>query len=126
MKKRLIRCHINFCKKYCVFNGNASTGYFNIGKGVRQGDPLSPYLFMLCIEIVAQAIRSEDAIHGIIFDNAQIKQILYADDLTIFVRDSESINILDKLLGRFAGLSGLKINTDKTFILLLGPHTNTE
>ena len=33
---------------------------------------------------------------------------------------------MDKLLGRFAGLSGLKINTDKTFILLLGPHTNKD
>ena len=56
--------------KAVFFNGNASTGYFNIGKAVRQRDPLSPYLFILCIEILAQAIRSEDAIHGITFDNA--------------------------------------------------------
>ena len=105
----------------CVFNGGVSTGYFNIERGVRQGDPLSPYLFILCIEILAHSIRNESAIHGITFDNVQVKQILYADDMTLFVKDIESINILDKLFASFAGISGLKINRDKTFILLLGP-----
>lgn len=105
----------------CVFNGDVSTGYFNIERGVRQGDPLSPYLFILCIEILAHSIRNESAIHGITFDNVQVKQILYADDMTLFVKDIESINILDKLFASFAGISGLKINRDKTFILLLGP-----
>ena len=51
-----------------------------------------------------------------------LKQILYADDITIFVRDTESFNNLDKLLVRFTRISGLKMNKDKTFILLLGPH----
>ena len=33
----------------CVMNGGHSTGYFDIKRGVRQGDSLSPYLFVLAI-----------------------------------------------------------------------------
>ena len=105
----------------CVFNGGISTGYFNIEKGVRQGDPLSPYLFILCIEILAFSIRKDSAIHGISFGDVEVKQVLYADDMTLFVRDAASIDKIEKLFGDFAQISGLKINRDKTFVLLLGP-----
>ena len=105
----------------CVFNGGISTGYFSIEKGVRQGDPLSPYLFILCIEILAYSIRKDSAIRGIRFGDIEVKQVLYADDMTLFVRDSASINRIEKLFECFAQISGLKINRDKTFILPLGP-----
>ena len=63
----------------CVMNGGVSTGYFDIKRGVRQGDPLSPYLFLLAIEILAQVLRKDDVIKGIQFENVEVRQILYAD-----------------------------------------------
>ena len=48
----------------CVMNGGNSTGYFNIKRGVRQGDPLSPYLFLLAIETLAQVVRKDKSIKG--------------------------------------------------------------
>ena len=110
----------------CVFNGHVSTGYFSIQKGVRQGDPLSAYLFLLCIEILARAIRSDSAIHGIPFDDIHVKQILYADDMSVFVQDIESFNRLNSLFTSFADMSGLKMNRDKTFVLLLGPNADKD
>ena len=72
-------------------NEGFSTGYFNIKRGVRQGDPLSTYLFLIIIEILAHALRNEDEIKGINFGDFEVKQILYADDMTLFVRDKGSI-----------------------------------
>ena len=104
----------------CVFNGSKSTGYFKIEKGVRQGDPLSPYLFILCIEILAHAIRKDTEILGLPFGTTEVKQVLYADDITLLVQDIESIRRLERVFDRFKQVSGLALNKDKTKLLQLG------
>ena len=60
---------------------------------MRQGDPLSFYPLLLCIAILAGANRSDSAIHGAPFDDIHVKQILYANDMSLFVQDIESFNI---------------------------------
>ena len=106
----------------CVMNGGRSTGYFKIERGVRQGDPLSPYLFLVAIEVLAHALRKETTVKGMSFGAFEIKQVLYADDMTIFIRDKASINKLQNLFQEFLEMSGLKVNIDKTKILLIGKN----
>ena len=98
----------------CVLNEGVSTGYFKVERGVRQGDPLSPYLFILCIEIMAHRVRTDNSVEGINFGDKETKLVLYADDMTIFTSNVKSINRLKVLFADFEKLSGLKVNKDKT------------
>lgn len=110
----------------CVMNGGQSTGYFEVKRGVRQGDPLSPYLFIIAIELLALTVRKRQDIEGIKLGNKEVKQVLYADDLSIFVKNVKSMNVLKKILTDFEKISGLKVNEDKTNFVRLGNNLEKE
>ena len=63
--------------------GNLSS-FFNIGRGCRQGDPVSTFLFTLCAEILCIMIRNSINISGIIINDKEHKLSQYADD-TLFL-----------------------------------------
>ena len=78
---------------YIINNGTLSDS-FEISRGVRQGDPLSPYLFIIVVELLAVAIRSCSEIKGIKIDSKEFKMVQNADDLTAFVSDGRSAQYL--------------------------------
>ena len=59
-------------KIFQVLNNGVSTGPFEIQRGVRQGDPLSPYLFIIILEVLAISIRKNRDIQGIVVDGFEI------------------------------------------------------
>ena len=71
----------------CVLNNGFSTGPFSLGRDVRQGDPLSPYLFIIALEVLATKIRNDDTIQGFKFGEENVKLNLFADDMTCFLSD---------------------------------------
>ena len=74
----------------CVINNGHASEFFNLQRGVRQGCPLSGILFVLCAEILAQAIRNNNNIKEIQINDKEYKisQYMYADDTTAFVSDA--------------------------------------
>ena len=103
-----------------VMNNGYTTPPFKIFRGVRQGDPLSPYLFIICLEILAINIRLNKDIRGIMVGNEEIKLEMFADDMTAFLRDHASLDTLLNMVDSFSLHSGLKINFEKTEVLFLG------
>ena len=110
-----------------IINNGIISENLELSRGVRQGDPLSPYLFIISIELLAAAIRSCAYINGIKIDSKEFKIVQYADDLTAFVSDIKSAQSLFKLLDRFEKCSGLKVNYTKTEAMWIGAtRNNTE
>ena len=84
----------------CVINKGITSHYFNIERGVRQGDPLSPYLFILCAEILSRRVRENENIHGIKIGSLNVALLQYADDTSGTVLDLNSAKQFLKKLKR--------------------------
>ena len=105
----------------CVsFNGQYSS-WFKLYRGCRQGDPISPYLYLICAEILSLMIRQNKRIKGITLREKEVLLSLFADDTTLFLDGSEeSFTEAIKMLDTFSKISGLKVNNDKTQIAWIG------
>ena len=99
----------------CVLNNGWASHFFEIQRGVRQGCPLSPYPFVLSVEVLAKAIRENKSIKGIFVNRREIKLSQYADDTTLILDGTkESLRASLKTLDHFYEVSGLKLNDKKT------------
>ena len=98
-----------------------------IQRGVRQGDPLSPYLFLLCAEILSYLISQNDLIKGINIKDQETCLSQFADDTALYLDGSQtSLEESIRMLNIFARLSDLKMNNEKTNIIWLGSKKNSE
>ncbi len=91
-----------------------------MGRGVRQGNHLSPYLFILGLEILSIAIRRDHNIKGIDVLGKNIKLAEYADDMNSFLADVKSAKNLFQLLEKFSIISGLNVNKGKKTQMVSG------
>ena len=115
------------CNTSCVINNGYFTEFFSVSRGVRQGCPLSPYLFVICVELLAIAVRNDKNIVGIDIGGECFKIIQYADDTTLTLTGGPtSIRNALSLFEAFKSVSGLRINLDKTEILRIGKDGDSD
>ncbi len=88
--------------------------FFKPQRGVQQDCPLSAYLFITALEILAIKIRNYTSIKGIKIDNKELKISFLADDITMLLIDLNSVKSSFVVLKMFHQCSGLKINVEKT------------
>ena len=101
-------------------NGHLSDSIV-LSRSCRQGDPLSPYVFVLCAEILSHVIRECGDIKGIKVHGVESKSSQYADDTTLMVEeDLQSIIKIIQVLKWFKTISGLDINREKTKLVKIG------
>ena len=111
----------------CVQNAGHISDFFSINRGVRQGCPLSPYLFILCIEILSASLIKDQEITGIKINGKEFKSTMFADDATFAMDGSlKSFQKLLHILEDFKLISGLKLNINKTIILRIGSLRYTD
>lgn len=91
------------------------TKTFQLERGTRQGCCLSPTLFVLYIEPLAQMIRQDSLITGIEINKQEHVISLFADDMLIALKNpTNSFMQLTEMLRKFGTLSGYKVNILKT------------
>lgn len=128
-----VMLRMNFCTRWvgwimnCVrsvsFNvqmaGRTITS-FNPQRGLRQGDPLSPYLFILASEVLSLMISSHAAngsLKGIKVarSSPMLTHCMFADDTIIFLRAEESnCRVFVNLLNQYCEASGQAVNMEKS------------
>ena len=104
---------------------NAVLNWFKPTRGVRQGCPLSPYLFILSAEILSSKIRQSKLVKGINIYGNEVKVNQFADDTNLFCEDITSVEKSLCLVNEFGSISGLKLNVKKTKALWLGKWRNS-
>ena len=110
-------------RSYIQNNGHLSLPAY-IKRGVRQGCPLSAYLYTIVIETLAQSIRKDTQIKGYPIPNLEtVKTSLYADDAHIYINRINKVTSMNRLtqkLKLYEKASGSKLNLDKSQITAFG------
>ena len=102
-----------------LWNG-AKTDHFTLSRGLHQGDPLSPYLFVLCMEKLSLSIQQK--VQSGVWKPIQVSKggpqsshILFVDDVMLFCEAStKQVKIVMDTFEDFCSASGLRINTLKS------------
>lgn len=97
----------------CSINLKAGTSpRFQLSRGVRQGCPVSPYLFLVAAQLLSSFLLSNQ-LQGISIDNNHILISQLADDTTLFLKNESQIPIAIQYIHFFSKASGLNLNLNK-------------
>uniref|UniRef100_A0A8C6NIX7 Reverse transcriptase domain-containing protein n=1 Tax=Nothobranchius furzeri TaxID=105023 RepID=A0A8C6NIX7_NOTFU len=116
-----------FCKavKTLYTNGNSSikmvngsTPRFDLKRGIRQGCPILPYLFLLRTQILATNISNSVA-QGITIADKELVISQLADDITLFLKNANQIPLALSVISDFSEASGLCLNLKKCELLAI-------
>ncbi|KAL0400085.1 UNVERIFIED_CONTAM: putative mitochondrial protein [Sesamum radiatum] len=98
-------------------------GFLRLERGLRQGDPLSPYLFLLCVESFSSLIKEAELaghLQGVAVSRraSRISHLLFADDTLIFCQaTADAFSCIQQILQSFERASGLQINIHKSAVM---------
>lgn len=92
---------------------------FPISRGVRQGCGISPFLFVLVVELLSLSIRNNPDIKGVSIFDREIKISQLADDTTLFLENTNQVGKALETINAFSEASGLNLNIPKCEILCL-------
>ena len=117
--------HLYADQEATVRTGHGTTDWFQIGKGVHHGCILSPCLFNLYnAEYIMQNARLDEAQAGIKIARRNLNNLRYVDDTTLMAESKEELKNLLMKVKEESEKVVLKLNIQKTKIMICGPITS--
>lgn len=123
---------LNYRIKLCITTASFSiqvngelAGYFRSERGIRQGCSLSPYLFVICMNVLSKkldrAVKEKKIGYHPYCQNTDLTHLCFVDDLMVFSDGNKrSIEGILKVFTEFAHALGLKITLEKSTIYMAG------
>ena len=115
--------------QYSLLLNGSSFSTFSPSRGLRQGDPLSPYLFIIGSEVLLRLINREQSLGNLsgvkVARNAQpVSKLCYADDVILFCKAKfHEVNSLVRCINTYCEWSGQKVSIEKSgFFTSKGVH----
>ena len=115
---------------YSILVNGEPKGHIVPTRGIRQGDPLSPYLFLICSKglngLIEHAVENKH-IEGVSLcrNGPKISHIFFVDDSLLFCRVRVGdVKKIQEILGKYERASGQKINSDKTTLFFTNNTLN--
>jgi hypothetical protein len=121
--------------RFSVIVNGSPTGFFDSSRGLRQGDPLSPLLFLLIMEVLSRMLKNAvggDLLKGFQVGRSEesavcVSHLLYADDTIMFCdADPEQLLYMRMVLTCFEAVTGLKVNMNKSEMVPIGEVVRVE
>ncbi len=111
-------------RTFCVKNGGYISKEYNMERGVRQGCPISPILFLLAVEMLSIKVKQCKTIKGIqrSHNDTPHKLKQFADDTTFLLKDLIDFREILSKIKLFSDISGLMVNMTKSFAMWLGKN----
>lgn len=115
-------CWIHACISSAMFSikiNGCLEGYFKGNSGLRQRDPLSPYLFVLSMEVLTTCLKKFTSVRSFKYhwrtQGIELNHMVFADDIFLFCHgELKSVEAMNNGLALFFSLSGLQPNWNKS------------
>ena len=101
---------------------NGTSSRFNVSRGIRQGCPCSPLLFIFVAEVLAIVVKNNPDIEPLNVLGSPLVISQLADDTTLFLKNSDQIPKALRVISSFSIASGLHLNMKKCELLPIHEH----
>ena len=117
--------------KFSICVNGELTGFFPSKRGLRQGDPLSPFLFLIAMEAFSRSLSKAALYPRFDFHpkckGINLSHICFADDISIFAKGNEtSVEVIMDEMAKFETFSGMQVNKQKSAVFLAGVNDNVK